>query len=262
MRLRFFPPSQTGTDPRIGFRLGDIGTHTSRTMMFEELEAVLAAVPPAGKRADYTEAIIESNCLRKPTIATRRLTSQRLSELYSLDPEVPIFRILRRLWDLDPASHPQLALLCSIARDPLLAATASAVLPLGEGAELPRSAMRDALREVVGERLNDSTLDKVLRNTASSWSQAGHLQGRTFKVRRAVKPTPVAVAFAFYLANAAGFHGEDILKSAWVKVLDCSASSALELGLEAKRIGLLDLRVAGEVFDLNLDRMDPEGPRR
>ena len=142
-------------------------------MMFEELEAVLAAVPPAAQRADYTEAIVESNCLRKPTTSTRRLTSQRLSELYALDPEVPVFRILRRLWDLDAASHPQLALLCSIARDPLLAATASAVLPLGEGAELPRSAMRDALREVVGERLNDSTLDKVVRNAASSWSQAG-----------------------------------------------------------------------------------------
>ena len=253
-----------GTDPdsNVGFRVGDIGTHTSRTMMLEELAAVLAAVPPAGKRADYTEAIVGSNCLAKPTTSTRRLTSQRLSELYALDPEVPIFRVLRRLWDIDPASHSQLALLCAIARDPLLAATASAVLSLGDGAELSRSSMRSALREFVGERLNDSTLDKVLRNAASSWSQAGHLQGRTFKVRRMMRPTPVAVAFAFYLANAAGFHGEDILKSAWLKVLDCSASSALELGLEAKRIGLLDLRVAGEVFDLSLDRMDPEGPRR
>src|ERR1019366_10749909 len=91
MRLRFFPPSQTGTDPRIGFRLGDIGTHTSRTMMLEELEAVLAAVPRVGKRADYTEAIVESNCLRKPTTSTRRLTSQRLAAVLLLDTKGPNF---------------------------------------------------------------------------------------------------------------------------------------------------------------------------
>src|SRR4051794_38421157 len=120
MQLIFFTSSEIGSDSQPGFRLGDKGTHTSRTMMLEELESVLAAVPPAGKRADYTEAIVESNCLRKPTTSTRRLTSQRLSELYALDPEVPIFRVLRRLWDLDPAGHPQLALLCSTARDPLL----------------------------------------------------------------------------------------------------------------------------------------------
>jgi len=29
------------------------------------------------------------------------------------------------------------------------------------------------------------------------------------------------------------------------------------LAIEAKRIGLLDLRVAGDVLDLNLERLDP-----
>jgi hypothetical protein len=243
--------------PEIGFRFGDKGTHTSRTIMLAELTAVLEAVPATGARQDYVEAVIGGNCLRKPTTSTRRLSLQRLSELYALDPEIAIFRVLRRLWETDPASHPLLALLAALARDPLLLATAPAILPLPDGIEMPRKSMTELLRVAVGERLNDATLNAVIRNAASSWSQAGHLSGRTFKFRRRVRPTPVAVAFALYLASALGFRGDEILTSGWIKTLDCTPSQALELAIEAKRIGLLDLRVAGDVFDLNLDRLDP-----
>ena len=111
-------------------------------------------------------------------------------------------------------------------------------MDLPEGREFQRTAMRATIGKSVGERLNDSTLDKVIRNAASSWAQSGHLQGRTFKIRRLVNATPASVAFALYLANAAGFHGQDTLTSGWVKVLDCTTSAAMELALEAKRIGL------------------------
>jgi hypothetical protein len=122
--------------------------------------------------------------------------------------------------------------------------------------------MRMAVSRTVGDRLNDSTIDKVARNAASSWAQSGHLQGRTFKIRQRVTATPGAMAFALYLANAAGFYGQEVLSSGWIRVLDCSTSAAIEIALEAKRRGLIDLRVAGDVFDLNLDRLDPGRVRR
>jgi hypothetical protein len=247
-------------DPNLGFRFGDKGTHTSRTMMLTELTAVLGAVPATGARQDYVDAVIEGNCLRKPTTSTRRLTLQRLSELYGLDPEVAIFRVLRRLWETDSSSRPLLALLAALARDPMLLATARAILPMAEGIEMPRRLMAEKLRAAVGERLSDATLDKVVRNTASSWSQAGHLRGRTFKLRQRVQATPAAVAFALYLGTALGFRGDELLTSGWIKALDCLPSQALDLALEAKRLGLLDLRVAGDIFDLNLDRLDPRSP--
>jgi hypothetical protein len=121
-----------------------------------------------------------------------------------------------------------------------------------------RQAMRDALRSAVGDRLNDATLDKVIRNAASSWTQSGHLAGRTFKTRQQVHPSATAIAFALYLGVEAGFQGEELLTSGWVKALDCRPSEALDAALNAKRIGLLDLRVAGDVFDLNLQRLDPK----
>lgn len=230
--------------------------------MFDELRATLADAPADASRADYVTAIIEHNCLGKPTSATRVLSAQRLSELYALDPDVPLFRIMRSLWRLDERGQPLLALLVALARDPLLAATAPAVMHLKGGEEFARGPMRQALRDAVGSRLSDDTLDKVARNAASSWSQAGHLTGRTFKVRRLVQPTFATVALAVLLGYTCGSRGEALLDSDWLKVIDCQPSQARALAIDAKRHGLIDLRMAGEVLDVDFDRMDPWKVRR
>lgn len=249
--------SATKSATKIGFRFGAKGTHTSRTMMLAELMAVLAATPDTASRVDYAVAIIEGNCLGKATTATRRLTNQRLGELYGLDLRIPIFRVLRRLWSTDVAGRPLLALQCAVARDPLLAATVPSVLALTPGSELQRDAVKAALHLVVEERLNDATVDKVIRNAASSWAQAGHLVGRTFKKRALVRATPVSVTFGLYLGHTVGFRGAPLFATGWISLLDCTPASARELAVEAKRIGLIDLRIAGEVVDLVLDRLDP-----
>jgi hypothetical protein len=255
-----FRPSGTPSAGAVktGFRFGNKGTHTSRTMMLAELNAVFDVAGTEAPRARYVEAIIDENCLGKPTTSTRRLTLQRLSELYGLDPKHPVFRVLRRLWTVDVPGRALLALLVALARDPLLLATAPAILSLPAGADLQRDAVRAALRGVVGERLNDQVLDKVVRNVASTWGQSGHLEGRTFKKRRLVRPTPATVALALYLGHAAGLRGEDLLTSAWIATLDCTPSRARELAIEAKGLGLIDLRMGGDVFELGFRRLDPQ----
>lgn len=257
-KLVFWPPANTRAQAiEAGFRTGDKGTHTSRTMMLGELSAVLGAAKPDASRGDLANAIVEDNCLAKPTVATRRLTNQRLGELYALDPNVPIFRILRNLWSLDESSRPLLALLVALARDPLLMATAPAVVPLPPGSEFQRGPMRESLRAAVAGRLNDSILDKVARNASSSWTQSGHLEGRTFKFRRLVNATPASVAFALYLGHTVGFRGEELFTSGWISVLDCNVISARDHALNAKRLGLIDLRIGGGVVELSLERLDP-----
>lgn len=242
---------------RTGFRFGAKGTHTSRTLMLDELNLVLEVTGHDTRRLGYAAAIVDGNCLSKPTASTRRLSNQRLGELYGLDPMIPLFRVLRRLWDIGPDGRPLLALLAAVARDPLLAATCPIVVSMPVNAELQRDSLRKALQSAVGNRLNESTLEKVCRNVASTWAQSGHLEGRTFKRRRKVLPTSAAVAFAIYLADAAGFRGIEIFSSWWLKLLDCDPLSARHLALDAKRAGLLDLRMAGDVVELNLSRIDP-----
>lgn len=256
--INLFPTAMTSEDAqRAGFRFGAKGTHTSRTMMLEELTAVLTVTDAQSRRQDYTKAIVEDNCLAKLTAATRKLSNQRLGELYGLDPSIPLFRIFRRIWDLDEQGRRLLAFLSAVARDPLLASTVSAVLSLPDGTDYNRDTVKAALRKLVGERLNEEILDKVVRNIASSWNQAGHLEGRTFKKRRMVKATPATVAFAMYLAQLAGFRSAELFSSGWMMLLDCQPSQARDLALEAKRIGLIDLRMSGDVVDINLSRLDP-----
>jgi hypothetical protein len=256
--IEFFPPGgPPAAATKLGFRFGEKGAHSSRTLMLADLEAVLAAAPGAADRAAYASAIVEGNCLEKPTASTRRLSNQRLGELYALDPFVVVFRLLRGLWDVDPKARPLLAMLAALTRDPLFMASAAAVLSQPAGIEIQRAPIRAALRNLVGGRMSDDTLDKVVRNVSSSWTQTGHLTGRTFKHRQRVSAPPTAVAFALWLGNAAGFRGEELLTNGWIAALDCTATSARNLALEAKRIGLINLRTAGDVVEFELDRLDP-----
>ena len=255
-------PFSTGRDApesarRAGFRFGDGGTHTSRTIMLAELDDLFAAVGPDAARADYLAAIVEENVLGKATIATRRSTGQRLRELYALEPRVPIFRVLRRLWPIDVPGRPRLALLCALARDPLLRSTAPAVLALPVGAELVRSRFLDDIRQAAGARLNEAVLDKVARNAASSWAQSGHLQGRMRKIRTRVVPTPGCLAMALWLGALEGLAGRALLDSSWARVLDSAGSELLPLALQAKRLGLIHARAGGGVIEIDARQLDP-----
>ena len=178
--IEFFPPAGPPAGAaKLGFRFGDKGTHSSRTLMLTELEAVLAAAPGAADRAAHAAAIIEGNCLEKPTASTRRLSNQRLGELYALDPFVVVFRVLRGLWDVDPKARPLLAMLAALARDPLFMASAAPVLSQSAGIEIQRAPIREALRKLVGERMNDDTLDKVsaegLRHQVAAFATVARL---------------------------------------------------------------------------------------
>ena len=243
---------------RAGFRLGARGTHTSRTIMLRDLEDLLASVPADADRRAYTEAIVEDNVLGKQTAATRRLSFQRLRELYGLDPRIPLFRVLRRLWDSDHAGRPRLALLTAMARDPLLTATAPVVVLLAVGEEMMRMTLLAKLRETVDDRLNDAVLDKVARNAASSWVQAGFLRGRVRKVRCRVEPTPGTVALALWLGRLEGYPVARLLDSPWAQVAgDGGASELLPFALKANQLGLVRARAAGGVLSIDPSMLDP-----
>ena len=234
-----------------GFRSGDRGTHTSRTIMLGELSNLLDAVPGDAVRDDYAHAVMTHNCLGKRTAATRKLSLQRLSELYALDPRVILFRVLRDLWVGNETSRPLLALLLALARDPLLRASATAVLRTPYSNEFARQSMKDALADAVGDRLNEATLDKVVRNASSSWTQAGHFRGRGRKTRQRVEATPAATTFAVLLGFAVGRRGRLLFETLWTAVLDTSPDDLIDVAVDAKRLGLLDLKQSGSMLDVS-----------
>ena len=239
----------------LGFRIGQKGTHTSRTIMLTESEILFRYCDKENKREDYAIAIINQNCLGKHTVATRKLSNQRLGELYGLSPDILIFRYMRLLWQSDFSSHPILALLISLARDPLLRITMDTVLNMNPGEELARQQLKDALRGGTQGRFNENILDKVVRNTAASWTQSGHLKGRSRKIRQNIKPTPGSVAYALFLGFVLGKRGIKLFETLWTKALDRSAEELMTFALDAKRLGMLDLSQAGGVTEITFTRI-------
>lgn len=245
-----------------GFRFGARGAHSSRTIMLAELRELLDALPEEADQAAYSEAVLAENALGKSTAASRHHSRQHLRELYGCDPRLPLFRVLRRLWAVDEPGRPLLALLAALARDPVLRATAPAVLPLPVGAELVRAPFLETIRAGTGDRFNEAVLDKVARNAGSSWSQSGHLSGRVRKIRRRVTPTPGALAFAVWLGSQEALGGAALLDSRWAQVLDRTGRELEAVAVEARRLGLLEVRIGGGVFAIEASGLEaPPGAR-
>ncbi|MCD6306398.1 MAG: hypothetical protein J7M32_08935 [Deltaproteobacteria bacterium] len=247
---------------KAGFRFGDIGTHTSRTIMLKELLLLFEDQDPNASREDYVSAIVEHNCLGKRTVSTRKLTCQRLSELYGLDPSILLFRVLRSLWQIDENGRSLLAFLTALARDPLLRVTSIPILQMRPGEELVRQKMTEALSKSVENRFNENTLDKVVRNTSSSWTQSGHLTGRGRKYRQKVNPTPIVTAYALLMGYILGARGGGLFNTLWARVLDTPAEELVSLATDAKRLGFLDLSQAGGVVEVSFTRILTEDERQ
>ena len=236
---------------RMGYRSGERGTHSSRTLMLAELSLLLESVPGKAPLVAYRDAVLFENCLGKHTAATRGISFQRLKELYALDESVPLFRVLRRLWGEYQPSRPLLALLMGLARDPLLRATAAPIIQVPAGVEVVRQSVEQALASSAGTRFNEATLDTIVRNTLSSWTQSGHLRGRSRKIRERVEATPAATAFALLLGYLPGKRGYRLFETPWAAVLDSDPGKLLDLAGDARRLGLLDLKQSGSILDVS-----------
>lgn len=238
-----------------GLKFSDGGAHISRTIMLAELEALLDGVEIGSEATAYRTAVLTENVLGKTTSSTRDKSLRHLRELYALDESTPIFAALRRLAKMDAASLPALAFQVAWARDPLLRSTTPAVLGASEGAVVEPATLSEAIHAAFGEQYSQLNRDKIARNAASSWTQSGHLVGRTKKTRRRIQPSASAEALALFLGDASGYHGTEVFTNPWCQLLDLDADRARSMAASAHRAGFLTLRAVGDVIDLTFPRL-------
>jgi len=235
---------------RLGFRDGDKGTHSSRTLMYAELEELFRETQPEAVVADYRRAIVEDNVLGKRTHTTREHTTRKLKALFGLDPQIPIFRALRRFWQVDEQGRPLLAMLCGFARDPLLRNTADAVLGAAVGTTVIPDAVEKTLRRNAPGRFSETNEIAIARRILSSWTQSGHLEGQQTKVRKRATATPGSTAYALFLAHLEGRRAQRLFDSIWGRILDGSNGQLVELAKAASQRSLIDFRGAGGVIEV------------
>lgn len=237
---------------RFGFAFPDGGPHLSRTIMLSELSQLLEYVPSDSnpRPADYSRAIVEGNCLGKRTDKNRLITRRYLLELYALNPDLLLFRALLYYWQRDPGGRPLLAMLCAYARDNLLRRSAGFILPMPLGAPVNRQLMEKFLDDLYSGRYSPGKLASNAKNLNSSWTQSGHLSGRTNKVRTKAMATPGSVSYALLLGFLTGARGSFLFQTEFAKLLDCSPGHAMDLAQEASQKGWLVCKRVGDVIEV------------
>ena len=240
----------SNVDIKKGFITSSLGAHLARTIMVEELGYLFLACAPASDTSDYHTAIVENNVLLKKTAGTRVESYRRLRQLYGLSPSVFIFKIMRELWDTTESGRPLLALLCALARDPVLRCTTDLIIETPDDGKLTAKSFEAVIEKNFPGRLNPKTLASTGRNVASSWAQSGHLKGATEKTRSLVKADPIVIAYALLLAYLTGTRGDALFESDWLKILDIPIHTALAFAQQAAQQGWLEYRHSGQVTDI------------
>jgi len=235
---------------QFGFRLGRSGVHQSKTMMLRELgRCSMQRLIRGGRHCRHgpqPKRIAESN--RFGSAAGTRAPQRPVRPYVGR----AIGRALARLWQRDESGRPLLALLCSLAREPPLRETATAVLDATPGSDVRWPDFASRFETLHADRYSANMLKSMSQNCASTWTQSGHLKGRVKKRRARATASPVAAAYAALLGEFAGFGGATLLASPWMRTLDRSEIEMMALLRQAEGSGLLRVRSAGDVVEIRI----------
>lgn len=235
---------------QLGFRFGINGPHAARTMMLDDLRVLFSHTSPVAQRADFVRAVVDENVLGKPTKKARELALHHLASLYGLTAENPIYRALRRLWDVNAHAQPLLALSVALARDPLLRGTQPFYLSKQTGETVSRDSVEALLASGHPDRFSPASLRSFAQNVSGSWTSAGFLQGRQRKTKVNPAIHPEAVALLLFLGYLEGRTGQRLFFSDWTQLTGLSQEELEAQANAASHRGLLVFMNAGGVKEV------------
>lgn len=227
-----------------------ITVHTSRTMMFNELNALIS-------HCVFDESgIVELNVFNKPTKSSIINTLKYLSNLYDFKMQGELWNAFTYLWEIAEEKDRRLmTLLFAVKNDRLLQLSIPVVINTPKGRKVTVEAIREQIEIAYPGRFTDKTLLSAAQNIASSWKQAGYIEGKFRNKRVAVSPAYTTVLFALYLGKLNELAGEKLLKSEWVQVLELSESKLKGLVAEAAVKELISYKHGGGVVAINFDNL-------
>jgi len=238
------------TSDRLGFSVG--GAISSRTAMLDELSALLFAVPAEVEAERYRSAILEDNVLHKTTASNREKTFKFLRRLYALDPQVCLFREMRRLSRYAADDAKLLISLLAMAREPILRECLNMVLKAPVGESLGRAQFEVWMRAFAPGQYSESMFVSFSHNLYASFYQFGYLGESVGKARTRIRPQSgiASVTYAAFLDWLQGMSGIALLQGDYSRALDLGAGEHIALLQAAGRQGLLKVAYSGGVLEL------------
>jgi len=224
--------------------------HTSRTLMFVELSQVMNHSIEGG---DFNE-ILNSNVTSKLSNTNLIKTNQYLRQLYGFDMEDLLFRCFKHYWTLvDNEKKSILALLFALSNDFLLKESIDIVVNSKVGERVAIEKFDDNIEKYHQGKYSLNTRRSAAQNVASSWKQAGYIQGKIKNIRVQPIHDYNTVAFALLLSYLHGDRGEYILLSKWIKALAISTEELRDLIKEAAKRDLLQYQYGGNVTVISFE---------
>lgn len=225
--------------------------HTARTMMLSELSQVM---DHNVEGVEFSE-IMNANVSNKLSSSNLIQTNRHLKQLYSFDNNDILFKSFRHYWQLsNNVNRGILTLLFALTNDYLLSESIDVVISTEIGRKVAIETLGENIERYHPGRYSDNTRRSAAQNIASSWKQAGYIEGRIKNIRTDANPDYTTVSFALLLSYINGDRGEFILSSKWVKALALNTEELRDLIKEAAKRDMLQYQHAGSVTIISFDK--------
>lgn len=213
-------------------------------MMFAELEKVMAYSIDGD---NFLESLGHNVTGKKSNSGVEK-TANYLKRLYGFNMQYPPFVAFKYFWKVsEPKERPLIAFIYAINEDDLLAESVQVL----QSVKLCEKATIELFEEVIEKyhphQYSANTRKSMAQNIASSWKQAGFIEGKVKNVRRQPEINFRVACFAFLMAYLKGDRGDFIWNSIGVKALCLYESKLRELAIECAKRDLMQYQYAGSV---------------
>lgn len=220
--------------------------------MYAELEKVISY---AFEGDDFLEALGQNVTGKKSSSGVGK-TANYLKRLYGFDMQYQPFVAFKYFWKIsDPNEKPLIAFVYAVNHDDLLAESIEVLMRVKPGEKATVELFEEVIEKYHPNRYSENTRRSMAQNIASSWKQAGFIEGKMKNIRIEPDITYRVGCFAFLLAFLKGNRGDFIWSSRGVKALCLYESRLRELAIECAKKDLMQYQYAGSVTAINFTNL-------
>lgn len=226
--------------------------HTSRTMMYTELEKVMAYSLDGD---NFLESLGQNVTGKKSNSGVDK-TASYLKRLYGFDMQYSLFVAFKYFWKIsDTNEKPLISFIYAINQDYLLSESIGVVKSVQIGDKTTVESFEENIEKYHPNQYSVNTRRSMAQNLASSWKQAGFIEGKVRNIRTKPVITYRAACFAFLMAYLNGDRGDFIWGSIGVNSLCLYESELRELAIECAKKDLMQYQYAGSVTAINFTNL-------
>lgn len=183
-------------------------------------------------------------------------TANFLKRLYGFDENNPSFTAFKYFWKIsEPNEKPLIAFVYAVNQDQLLAESVQVLQNVKPGAKVATSFFEEEIEKYHPNQYSLITKHSIGKNLASSWKQAGFIEGKVKNIRTQPEITYRIACFAFLLAFLKGDRGDFIWGSIGVNALCLYQTELRALASECAKKDLMQYQYAGSVTAISFTNL-------